>query len=201
MPDQHVVVGWTASSCWRAALHPGRQGDEQRAHHRSDFPLCGRWSVTSKRARPRQCPGQSYLRRHLRLGGGDAAGSARSRSRLCGGGYDAPFSAAITARRHHRPHFSSERAMVIFGGLTGTSIAASSSAAPFRNRHGRLPDGASYLLPGAGYPARPAGPPGFSGFPQGLLAVLSPVIVLGGIVTGVTTPTERPSSRFCTACS
>lgn len=110
-------------------------------------------------------------------------------------GYDAPFAAAITATSSTiGPIFPPSVPMVIFGGLTGTSIAALFLG-------GAVPGvamalflmGASYLLARRrGYPSEPW--PGVAGIWRALrtafFALLSPAIVLGGIVTGVTTPTE-----------
>ncbi len=110
-------------------------------------------------------------------------------------GYDAPFSAAITATSSTiGPIFPPSVPMVIFGGLTGTSIAALflGGAVPGITMAVFLM-GASYVLARRrGYPSEAW--PGLRGilrsFRQTFFAILSPVIVLGAIVTGVTTPTE-----------
>ena len=110
-------------------------------------------------------------------------------------GYDAPFSAAITATSSTiGPIFPPSVPMVIFGGLTGTSIAALfiGGAVPGIAMAAFLM-GASYLLARRrGYPSEtwPGLPGILRAFRKAFFAILSPVIVLGGIVTGVTTPTE-----------
>lgn len=110
-------------------------------------------------------------------------------------GYDASFAAAITATSSTvGPIFPPSVPMVIFGGLTGTSIAALflGGAVPGIIMAAFLM-GASYLLARRrGYPSEAwTGPLGIlRAFGQAFFAILSPVIVLGGIVTGVTTPTE-----------
>lgn len=110
-------------------------------------------------------------------------------------GYDAPFSAAITATSSTiGPIFPPSVPMVVFGGLTGTSIAALflGGAVPGIAMAVFLMAACYLLARRRGYPSEPW--PGlrgvFRGFRQAFLAILSPAIVLGGIVTGVTTPTE-----------
>ena len=110
-------------------------------------------------------------------------------------GYDAPFAAAITAASSVvGPIFPPSVPMVIYGGLAGASIGKLFLG-------GAIPAVvmvlflmlATYLIARRrGYPSEPRATMGelWTTFRRAFLAILSPVIVLGAIVSGITTPTE-----------
>lgn len=110
-------------------------------------------------------------------------------------GYDDRFAAAITATSSTiGPIFPPSVPMVIYAGLTGTSVARLflGGAVPGVAMAAFL-IGAAYLVARRrGYPSepRPTLAAAWRSFRGAFFPILSPVIVLGAIVTGVTTPTE-----------
>jgi len=110
-------------------------------------------------------------------------------------GYDDRFTAAITASSSViGPIFPPSVPMVIYGGLTGVSVARlfMGGAIPGIVMAAFLMIATYLVAVRRGFPSEPrATLRGVAhSFRSAFFAILSPVIVLGAIVTGITTPTE-----------
>ena len=110
-------------------------------------------------------------------------------------GYDAPFAAAITAASSVvGPIFPPSVPMVIYGGLAGASIAHLflGGAIPAIAMTLFLMIATYFIAAARGYPseARASLVEMWQSFRGAFFALLSPIIVLGAIVSGITTPTE-----------
>lgn len=110
-------------------------------------------------------------------------------------GYDGPFAAAITAASSVvGPIFPPSVPMVIYGGIAGASIAHLflGGAIPAIGMTIFLMVATYFVARARGYPSetRATAREAWEAFRSAFFALLSPVIVLGAIIFGITTPTE-----------
>ena len=110
-------------------------------------------------------------------------------------GYDGPFAAAITAASSVvGPIFPPSVPMVIYGGLAGASIAHLflGGAIPAIAMTLFLMVATYFVAAARGYPseARASLLEMWQSFRGAFFALMSPIIVLGAIISGITTPTE-----------
>ena len=108
-------------------------------------------------------------------------------------GYDAEFSAAITAACHCGANHPTKHSLVIYGAMTNTSVGALFWGILPRNHDGARNDGSCVLscdqkrLQKASktYTARV-----LAYFPPSITHVCNPALIMGGIMGGIVTPTE-----------
>lgn len=110
-------------------------------------------------------------------------------------GYDGPFAAAITAASSVvGPIFPPSVPMVIYGGIAGASIAHLflGGAIPALGMTLFLMIAVYFIARARNYPSetRATAREAWIAFKGAFFALLSPVIVLGAIIFGITTPTE-----------